>query len=300
MGSLLTASEELSAFRARSSRDFAEAIEGLIRTHVPRFGDYAPRLQALHDLGNVLASTMGLSDLYARKRMLMQVDKRKARYGMNSASYAAPTEESPIVPNHTYQEAVRDIVERDPRLAGDAEEVSRIYNQERGFAMAKSADIVVTKRVQDYISDFLKTGQGRPDHAQAVADLGAWSRAYGEVVFETNVATAYANGRFAMANDPDVKDFVVGLRRTAVLDSDARHNHRAAHGLVARFDDPIWRELGVPAGYRCRCALEPYDIVQAKRDGRLVNGKLPNAVRPAGAYNDPSFTGKSSFGEWSF
>jgi hypothetical protein len=98
-----------------------------------------------------------------------------------------------------------------------------------------------------------------------------------------------------MATDPVVADFVAGVRRVEVLDSDTRPNHRASHGIMAPASSKVWVDHGVPGGYNCRGTFEIVDTIEAERMGvKLVNGKLPEPRIPPGAYNDPGFTGKTS------
>ena len=286
-------SDELSGFMSKSAERFYVEIRRLIEDKLdPTLSD-AKRQRALVRLGDLLASTMGTSDLAGRRRMLLQTDYRKKIHGWQEparAAYQVPTSTNPIVPSVPFDEALIDMATRDPRLARSAAEVSRIYTREHGFAMAKSVDVEVTRRVQRYVARFLREGGDPPAVTKQIDELASWGRAYSETVFRTNVSTAYAHGRWQQALDPDLADFVVGMRRDPVGDSDTRPNHDFT--LIARLDDPIWTDLSAPGGYNCRCSMEPYDILEAKRDRRLVNGRLPDAARPAGAYNDPGFTGK--------
>ena len=95
--------------------------------------------------------------------------------------------------------------------------------------------------------------------------------------------------------DEDLADFIVGLERLAVLDSDCRENHRAAHGLCAAQRDPVWLRLGVPAGYNCRCMWRLLDIYEAKRRHLMDGPVMRRASVPSGAYNDPGFTDRAGF-----
>ena len=68
-------------------------------------------------------------------------------------------------------------------------------------------------------------------------------------VVRTNAATSYAAGRFREAEAMDAEGILSGLRYVAVLDSNVRPNHRAAHGVVAAVDDPIWNKISPPMGF---------------------------------------------------
>jgi len=77
-----------------------------------------------------------------------------------------------------------------------------------------------------------------------------------ENIARTNIATAVNAGRQQVFNDPDLADFLTGLRYSAVLDSRTRENHAAWDGVVR----PVayWDAKGVPpSGFNCRCLLVP-------------------------------------------
>jgi hypothetical protein len=253
---LLSAQEELEKFYSRSTARYTLLINRLIRWHL-QMGTITQKLEILEQLGDLLASTMGMADMYGARRTLLDVQARKRKYGM--VQYAAPYDQtpdtpSPVVPHVPFDEAIRDMISRAPAvvkapLGRRWLEVSKLYTKGHGFALAKSNDIVITRRVQDYISQSLKQGETVDTGAQAIADLGNWSQSYGETVYRTNLSTGYAEGSREIAKDKDLEDFVVGLKREPVGDADTRPNHNFT--LIAALDDPIWRDLSVPGGYNC-------------------------------------------------
>lgn len=287
-----TQQQETKEFYDRSTVQFSDAILELARARLERTGSPAAIEEAMRHLGEVISANQALADMMGRRRILLETDARRARYGLQyDARYE--TLVSPIVPRVDYVQAIKDIVERDPRLAGSAAEVSQIYNESHGFALARSADQVVTQRVHELVIDFLKTGRPTPTVEEGIAQLGNWSRSYGETVFRTNVSTAYAFGRVEMASDPEVADFVMGLRRTSANDIDTRPNHAKSAGITAPARHQVWVDHGVPGGYNCRCGYDIVDRIQAEREGILSrDGQLIPPRVPAGAYNDPGFTGK--------
>lgn len=284
--------QETREFYDRATSQFTDAVLDVARSKLMRLPDRDAQENAVAHLGEVICATQSLADMMGRRRVLLECDARKSRYGIpRPATY--DTLVSPIVPRVDYMQAIHDLVTRDARLANSAAEVSQIYNTSHGFALAKSSDEVVTERVRDLVFEFLKTGKPTPSVEQGIAQLGNWARSYGEVVFRTNVSTAYAAGRVEMAEDPEVSDFVVGLRRFSARDVDTRPNHLASDGITAPSRHPIWSDHGVPGGYNCRCGYDIVDKLQAEREGILgPNGQLlPPRVRQ-GAFNDRGFTGK--------
>lgn len=243
---VVTPKVELDRFLDKSTTSFAVAVLGMIGAYVK--GGTSPSVADLEEFGNLIRYTQGQAHLFGARRMLLEVDSRRARYGL-SGDWKYEDTPTPLVPDVEPVEAMQDLLFREPRLARTAAAVAEIYNKDYGFAMARSSSEVVTERAKEYVMAFL-SGKGRmPDTAEAIADLGGWARAYGETVFRTNVTTAYANGRLAMAMDPVVTDFVAGIRRVEVLDSATRPNHRASHGIMAPADSKVWVDHGVPGGY---------------------------------------------------
>ena len=130
--------------------------------------------------------------------------------------------------------------------------VQELYSREHGFALARSAEATVTTKIQNLLAEALRTGQSLPKGEALIQELFGWSRAYAETLFRTNLNSAYNAGALQQALSPELDDFIVGLRRVPVGDRDTRDTHNFE--LIAAKRDPIWLELGVPAGYNCRCA----------------------------------------------
>jgi hypothetical protein len=86
------------------------------------------------------------------------------------------------------------------------------------------------------------------------------------VIFETNLRTAYAAGRYAQMTDKDmVKGFpywryMHGFYRQPTR---ARPKHLAWDRLVLKWDDPFWKTHYPPNGWFCSCGVEvlaDYDL----------------------------------------
>lgn len=284
--------DELQELLHSSARELDQGMKNLLLELASPVVDVHKMEYRRRKLAEVISRKQAVADMIGRKRFLMEADARARSYGLKPALAFAATIPD-IVPNVEFVEAVGDIVRREPRLAETAAKVSDLYSTERAFAAVRSAEFSLTERLRKFVAEALKTGKTLPEAETVIQELSGWTRAYSETVFRTNVATAYASGRFQQATDPDLDDFVIGLRRVSVMDADTRENHRAAHGIVAKTSDPIWEKLGVPAGYNCRCSFELVDRIQAKRNGWLTNSQLPLARTPAGAYNDPGFQNRA-------
>lgn len=180
-----------------------------------------------------------------------------------------------------FRDAIKNIVTREPRLARSAEAVAELYAREHAFALARSADIALTRKVRDVIASALEKGFDPSDNARVIAEMGDWTQTYGETVFRTNAATAFSNGQFAQAQDPDVADLIPAFEYNAVHDSSVRRNHLAADGLVAGTKDPIWKMFAPPLGHQCRCGLRYVDRYELEERGLLdASGRVIRRYPP--------------------
>jgi SPP1 gp7 family putative phage head morphogenesis protein len=271
---------DIAVRRARPS--LVDAIEDLVAVRASGGADDA---YALERFAAVLGSTLLYGDLVGRYQTLAESDAARAGRRARLAADIAPLIEVP------FRRAIEDLVSREPRLVADREELSRLYQSERVFGLARSADLTITQRVQDLLREAMeKAGPGVDATTVAIQSAGDFARAYAETVLRTNFATAYSDGRITKAMEPAVRAVTPALRFTAIRDSRVRHNHLAADGLVAAPDDPVWDSLRPPLGYLCRCRLDLVSVEEAERMGILDRaGNVRPARIPQGAYPDPGF-----------
>lgn len=262
------------------------ALRDIARAELAR--DPVARDAAVTRLARLLRQTLILSDLLGRSFTLAEAD----------AAVAAPSpfadELAPLVPAVEFEQAIRDILTREPRLARSAEEVARSYSEERSFALARSAELTLTKRVQEVVAETARTGGGSAAAETVIAGLGGWTRAYGETVYRTNLATAYTAGRWREAASPGVSRVMSAFEVSTAGDADVRdgrndpENHAAADGLIAGTTDPVWDRASPPYGYRCRCSLrlvsryELEELGLLRPDGSVIARFPPSfgAFRP--------------------
>lgn len=102
-------------------------------------------------------------------------------------------------------------------------------------------------------------------------------------IYQTNLQTAYMAGRYqAMMENVKARPYWMYV---AVLDSRTRPAHRALHGKVFRYDDPIWLYLYPPNGWLCRCrvrALSASDIEARGLKVESSQGRISFVDRPLG------------------
>lgn len=279
---MISGREEFERFWDKKSRAFENAFLDLARSRLALGADYQSSVSKLAEL---IRHTMILSNLYARRRVLLEADRmrRIARFA---------TQPVDVVPDVTFDEAIEDLVSREPRLARTWEEVSRLYSTEHVFAAVRSIDENMTARIQKALADVTAKGGSINDAVRVFQEIAPWSRSYSEMVYRTNLSTAYNAGRMQQANDPEVKDAIPALVFESMDDDRTRPNHKAADGLIAAADDPIWKRYHPPAGYGCRCSVNFVSRLELERRGLIDEQGNVKAYYPpnfAAAGPDPGF-----------
>lgn len=123
------------------------------------------------------------------------------------------------------------------------------------------------KEFQDTMNDFLSRNgfEGiNPFHA--------------DVVFRTNIQTAYNAGHYKSMTAPAVKKLRPYWKYVTAGDGNVRDEHAAMDGRIYAADDPIWKIWYPPNGFRCRCMVVSLTEEQVKRSGREVSKGLPYEV----------------------
>lgn len=91
------------------------------------------------------------------------------------------------------------------------------------------------------------------------------------VIYETNLKSAHAAGRYRQMTDPDVLkvypywEYVHGLAR---VPDTPREDHEAWSGLVLPADDPWWQTYYPPNGWKCGCGVRPVSRAKLKTLGK--------------------------------
>ncbi len=229
--------------------------------------------RATVSLADLLRQTGALADLLGRKRAFLELDAAEGKappikrgnpaLGERLFSYAR----TPTVPNVPFTEAFNDIVTREPRLARSADLVSEVYSRERGFALARSADIQITEAIQRVVQRGITRGRlpglsleeaiRQIGRAPLLRDMKPFTQAYSQTVFRTNLATAHSAGRFRESQKEAIKTTMPAFEYQAVRDVDVRRgrkedggeNHLALDGLIAATNSQIWQRYAPPNGY---------------------------------------------------
>jgi hypothetical protein len=169
---------------------------------------------------------------------------------------------------------------------------------DRAFVVAGAmkADLVADLHaaVNRSAEDGLGIEAFRKDFAAIVARHG-WTGWTGEgsaagrawrtrVIYQTNMATSYAAGRWAQVNDPDLAAFRPYIKyHHADGVMHPRPQHVSWNGLVLPRDHPFWKTHAPPNGWGCHCfvsAASQADYDKATTAGRAEPPGGWDAVSP--------------------
>lgn len=86
-----------------------------------------------------------------------------------------------------------------------------------------------------------------------------------ELIYRQNTQAAYNAGRYKQQIESAAE--APYWQYVALLDSKTRPSHRAMHGLIYKYDDPIWDTHYPPNGWGCRCKVNTLSARAYRRSG---------------------------------
>ncbi|WP_215762847.1 phage minor head protein [Acetobacter sp. P1H12_c] len=109
------------------------------------------------------------------------------------------------------------------------------------------------------------------------------------IIYETNLTSAYAAGRYKQMTTPEALDIFPYWRYRHHACQHPRPQHVAWDGLILPADDPWWNTHYPPNGWRCHCTVEPVSRRDLKRYNWTVSDAPPLNEKP---WRNPA-TGKT-------
>jgi hypothetical protein len=182
---------------------------------------------------------------------------------------------------------------------------------DRGFMVAGAASDALVQDFRDAVAKALEQGttlaEFRRDF-ELIADQHGWSYTgtpgwRSRIIYETNLSTAYAAGRYEQLTEPDTLAVFPFWQYVHSGAAHPRLDHLAWNGLVLRADDGWWATHYPPNGWRCGCTVRPLMQTELGRQGkrgpdrapplepRTVNVpgrgavEVPKGIDPGWAYN---------------
>lgn len=189
----------------------------------------------------------------------------------------------------TFQEAVDYFKERVPVTAEQFYQISSKY---RGlaFTVGGYTSAQILKRFYDELLSALEEGitlsEFRANMNEFLESEGyeGLDPPQADLIFRTNIQTAYNVGHYEQMTDPGVLQFRPYWQYDAVNDRHTRPSHLAMDGKVFPADDPIWDTWFPPNGFRCRCTVKTLSKRQVEQRSLKVESGSDVGVRP-----DPQF-----------
>lgn len=160
----------------------------------------------------------------------------------------------------------------------------------KAFTIAKMTDMELLKDTKKTLEQALSEGWGAQKTQRELTNMfktrGFWGKKTiidenGEektvqlgspyrvrTIYRQNMQSAYNAGRYL--KQLQNVDFAPYFQYICVLDESTRPEHRALHGKVFRYDDPIWASLYPPNGWGCRCTVRQLTAAEVERMGLTV------------------------------
>jgi SPP1 gp7 family putative phage head morphogenesis protein len=284
--------QERELFFDSSSEDLNSLLKDLAKSYMTADNNHSAILAKIQERSQDM---LAISNLMARRRVMLISDLANDGIQAKERNKIFATQLTNVLPLTIFKEAVKALSEKVPQLATTAAAIRNVY-RDRGFAIMKSAELQVTKKVHEILSEALKLGKPRDETIEEVAAQNEkWSRAYSENIFRTNIAHAYSEGQQEQGRTKVAMAVLPAWEYRAVGDSDTRPNHLAAQGLLAAKTDPIWSSLFPPNGFQCLLPGTQLgglikSISKARYSGPAVEIKLRNGCRLSVTVNHPILT----------
>ncbi len=153
----------------------------------------------------------------------------------------------------------------------------------RAFSVAGAASEALVQDFRAAVAKAIEQGttlaEFRKDFDAIVAKSGwvhngtaAWRS---EIIYETNLSTAYSAGRYAQMTEPANLEAFPYWRYQHNAAIHPRQQHLDWSGLVLPASDPWWSTHYPPNGWRCHCSVSPVSEGGLRRSGRTVPDQAP-------------------------
>lgn len=184
----------------------------------------------------------------------------------------------------TFEEAVDYFKRRIPVSATVFYTIAEEYRS-LAFTVSGYTKAQILKRFYDELLAALEEGSTLQKFKESMSDFleaegyEGLSPVHAELIFRTNIQTAYNVGHYRRMTDPAVKKLRPYWRYDAVDDARTRPTHLEMNGRVFPADSPVWDVWFPPNGFKCRCTVTALSRRQVEQRGLTVETEFP-AVQP--------------------
>lgn len=156
------------------------------------------------------------------------------------------------------------------------------------FAVAGATSKAIAKDFQDAVIRTMEAGGTRREFLK---EFDTIKKRYGwehtgtpgwraSTIYDTNVTTAYAAGRYRRMATPESLALYPYWRYRHHTCQHPRPQHLAWDGMILRADDPFWNTHYPPNGWRCHCTVEVVSQRMLDRNGWQVSSSPVIETRP--------------------
>jgi hypothetical protein len=205
----------------------------------------------------------------------------------------------PILAAVDPEEAIAYFRQKGYRIGFDHRDVWQQEHQ-AGFTVAKAMQVDLLQDIRQEVDKALASGTTLADFQKALTPRmqarGWWGRQEMldpvdgetksvqlgsprrlEVIFDTNLATAYSEGQWErIQRNQELFPFLEYVRSASV---NPRHTHLAYAGLVLPVDDPLWQSHLPIKEWGCKCTVVQHSRRTLDREGLTVGKAPPEVMR---------------------
>jgi SPP1 gp7 family putative phage head morphogenesis protein len=154
----------------------------------------------------------------------------------------------------------------------------------KAFTVSGYTGVEVLQKFLDELTDACENGSTKKEFADNMNDFlerngfEGLDPFHADVIFRTNMQTAYNAGHYKSMTDPTTKKLRPYWKYVTAGDGNVRESHAAMEGRIYAADDPIWDIWYPPNGFRCRCTVVSLTKRQAENAGVPVSRDAPYNV----------------------
>lgn len=266
--------------KAEGVRRFAEIVGQAVAGYNGS-GPLLSRVQSV-ELAGVLSAVNSTAELLGRLRV-REIADRAAKGGAHRFADDVPLSTAginPLTAIRTPEEALAYFLGLNPKIGVDPE---RFANEQRrrAFTLARSANEVLTQKVQEAIGKAMAEHKGTADATADVAKLlddagvSTGNPQYSEMVFRTNAMDSYQTGAYEEGLTDDVADVFPCWEYLIVDDERTGADHRPHANKLYPASVPFAKVRG-HRSMNCRCSLrwvDKYELADRQSAGERVEEK---------------------------
>lgn len=270
------AGDEIAALiAAASSRDEAEW----------NLAAWTTTTSVFHPIGDVLFVTTALADMAGQ----LMVAGREAQ-----VVQLAKGEETPPPPKSFLDLPWADAIDafRKRGLVRDTDFQTLLGDYAQRSAVARELMLKqIQSEVMRHLDDAITNGETLDQFSAKVGTLteslglAPGKPSYLQMVFRTNVQSAYGAGRYKAIRNPVVMKSRPFVQYRTVGDSRVREEHAALDEKTYRSDDPVWQRIAPPNGYNCRCSMVTLSKEEAAKFE--ISDDIPEDYVPTPGFDQP-------------